>query len=294
VEQAVKGMDVVIHVGAIIPPLADKLPKFAHNVNVGGTRNIIRAMETFCPTSPLIYTSSIAVYGDRRENPIINTTDPLIPSSHDEYAKQKLEAESLIQYSKLTWSILRLTYITSMNKLKLDPLMYEMPLETCIEICDTKDVGLALVNTINNPKAKYKIFNIAGGQSCQTTFGEYLMTMFDIFGFGAESLPAEAFYHTDFHCGWLTTHESQKILQFQRTTLISYYEDVRRKVRSMRFWVLLFRPIAKQIVLQRSPYIKKIKKPRKSFHTIYQYLVKNQRLSNSVKSRIHSDRKIEA
>jgi nucleoside-diphosphate-sugar epimerase len=294
VEQAVKEMDVVIHVGAIIPPLADKQPEFAHQVNVGGTRNIIQAMETFCPAAQLIYTSSIATYGDRRKDPWISTSDPLLPSSHDEYAKQKIEAESLIQSSKLTWSILRLTYITSMNKLKLDPLMYEMPLETCIEICDTKDVGLALVNTIDNPKVHYKIFNIAGGQACQTTFGEYLMTMFDIFGFGADSLPAEAFAHTDFHCGWLNTIESQKILQYQRTTLISYYDDVRKRVRSMHFWVILFHPIAKQIVLNRSPYIKKLNRARKSYHTIYQYLVKNQRLSKVIRVQKHFDGKIEA
>ena len=44
VELAVSGCDVVIHVAAIIPPLADKKPKFAEAVNIGGTLNIIKAM----------------------------------------------------------------------------------------------------------------------------------------------------------------------------------------------------------------------------------------------------------
>jgi nucleoside-diphosphate-sugar epimerase len=45
VEKTVEGQDVVIHVAAIIPPLADRNPKFAETVNVGGTINIIKAME---------------------------------------------------------------------------------------------------------------------------------------------------------------------------------------------------------------------------------------------------------
>jgi len=46
VEKAVEGQHVVIHTAAIIPPLADKKPKFAESVNVGGTKNIINAMKS--------------------------------------------------------------------------------------------------------------------------------------------------------------------------------------------------------------------------------------------------------
>ena len=45
VEKAIKGCDTIIHLAAIIPPLADKKPKLAEAVNVGGTINIIKAME---------------------------------------------------------------------------------------------------------------------------------------------------------------------------------------------------------------------------------------------------------
>ncbi|MFX1375363.1 MAG: NAD-dependent epimerase/dehydratase family protein, partial [Promethearchaeota archaeon] len=45
VEMGVYGCDVIIHVAAIIPPLADKKPKFAEAINVGGTSNIIETMK---------------------------------------------------------------------------------------------------------------------------------------------------------------------------------------------------------------------------------------------------------
>ncbi|MHA2472028.1 MAG: NAD-dependent epimerase/dehydratase family protein [Promethearchaeota archaeon] len=110
IEKAVKGCDVIIHLAAIIPPLADKKPKLAEAVNVGGTVNIINAMEKL-PTKPkLIFTSSVAIYGDRLRNPLIRPNDPLTPNPDDEYAKQKVKCESTIHSSGIEWTIFRLTY----------------------------------------------------------------------------------------------------------------------------------------------------------------------------------------
>ncbi|GAH29848.1 unnamed protein product, partial [marine sediment metagenome] len=84
-------------------------------VNVGGTSNIIKAMEMQPQKPRLVYTSSIAIYGDRRKSPLIRTSDPPNPTINDEYAKQKLKCEDLIRSSSLKWVILRLTYIVSPN-----------------------------------------------------------------------------------------------------------------------------------------------------------------------------------
>ncbi|MFX0043930.1 MAG: NAD-dependent epimerase/dehydratase family protein, partial [Candidatus Hodarchaeota archaeon] len=86
VQKAVKGVDIIIHLAAIIPPLADKLPELAEEVNVGGTRNIVKAIINQNNKPKLIFTSSIAVYGDRRKNPIIKLTDLINPSKEDYYA----------------------------------------------------------------------------------------------------------------------------------------------------------------------------------------------------------------
>ncbi len=257
VEKAISDRELVIHVAAIIPPLADKKPKFAESVNVGGTSNIIEAMG-YQPNKPkLIFTSSVSVYGDRLENPLINTEDPLNPNPDDEYAKQKIKCEELIKNSSLEWVIFRLTYIVSLNKLQMDPLMFEMPLDTCIEICDTNDVGLALANTVDNEKIWGEIMHIAGGERCRISYREYLYEMLDIFGIGHEFLPEEAFRRDrGFHCGFMTTDKSQALLNYQRYTLDDYFNAVRKKVAFSRFFTTMFKSIAQKYLLNKSHYYK--------------------------------------
>lgn len=256
VEKAVSDRDVVIHVAAIIPPLADKKPKFAESVNIGGTANIIKAIENQPKKPKLIFTSSVAIYGDRLKNPLICPEDPPNPNDDDEYAKQKIECEELIKNSSLNWAIFRLTYIVSLNKLQMDPLMFSMPLETFIEICDTKDVGLALTNAVENVDVWGEIFHIAGGERCRITYREYLNEMFDIFGIGRDSLPTEAFSKRGFHCGYMTTDKSQSLLQYQNHTLDDYFNEVRKKVAVSRFFMMMFRPIARKYLLNKSHYYK--------------------------------------
>ena len=257
IERAVSERDVVIHVAAIIPPLADKKPKFAESVNVGGTANLIEAMEHQPKKPKLIFTSSIAVYGDRLENPLIRSEDLPNPNSDDEYAKQKLKCEDLIKKSHLEWAIFRLTYIVSLNKLQMDPLMFEMPLDTCIEICDTKDVGLALANAVENEKIWGEILHIAGGERCRISYREYLNEMLDIFGIGFDKLPEKAFRsNRGFHCGFMTTTKSQALLNYQRYTLNDYFNAVRKKVAVSRFFMMIFKPIVQRYLLNKSHYYK--------------------------------------
>ncbi|MCK4238510.1 MAG: NAD(P)-dependent oxidoreductase [Candidatus Lokiarchaeota archaeon] len=260
VNKAVSGMDVVLHVAAIIPPIADAQPKFAEEVNVGGTSNIIKAMEMQPQKPRLVYTSSIAIYGDRRKSPLISTSDPPDPTIDDEYAKQKLKCEDLIRSSSLKWVILRLTYIVSPNKLQMDPIMFDMPIDTCIEICDTKDVGLALANTVENNEIWGETLNIAGGQKCRIIYRDYLNRMFKLFGLGTNFLPSEAFSEDDFHCGFMDTEKSQNLLQYQRYTLDDYFKEVKKKVKVSRFFnqsfPLIIRLIAKKHILRQSPYYK--------------------------------------
>lgn len=257
VELAVSGCDVIIHVAAIIPPLADKKPKFAEAVNVRGTVNIIDAMKKQPQNPKLIFTSSVAVYGDRIKEPLIQITDPVNPNDDDEYAKQKVKCEQLIKDSGLDWVICRLTYIVSINKLQMDPLMFEMPLNTCIEICDTKDVGLALANAVENEEIWGEILHIAGGPSCRISYGEYLKEMLDIFGIGHEFLPKEAFRQDrGFHCGFMTTDRSQALLNYQRYTLEDYFNAVKKKVAISRYFTMMVRPFAQKYLLNKSYYYK--------------------------------------
>jgi len=260
VNRAIEDVNVVLHVGAIIPPLADREVEFAEAVNVGGTKNIIEAMKKSPLRPKLVFTSSIATYGDRRNTPEIKVDDLLKPADHDEYGRQKVRCEKLVRASGLDWCIFRLTYIVSTNKLQMDPLMFSMPLETCIEICDTKDTGLALANAVESQEIIGETLNIAGGPKCRITYKEYLNKMLNLFGLGHDLLPDEAFSTNDFHCGFMDTTKSQELLKFQRYTLEDYFHDVKEKVKYMRWFLralnLIVRPIAKRYLLSKSPYYK--------------------------------------
>ena len=58
-----------------------------------------------------MYSSSIAVYGDRLSSPNICVTDQLPEHEEDVYAQSKLDTEPIIMASKLEWTIFRLTAI---------------------------------------------------------------------------------------------------------------------------------------------------------------------------------------
>jgi nucleoside-diphosphate-sugar epimerase len=259
VEKAVETQDIVIHLAAIIPPLADKLPQLADEVNIGGTINIINAIKKHKNKAKLIFTSSIAVYGDRRENPMITVDDPFNPSKGDYYAITKIKAEQAIRESGIDFAIFRLTYITSMNKLKMDPLMFHMPLDTCIEICDTKDVGLALANSIECDEIWGGTFHIAGGEKCRTTYRDYINSMMSIFGLGSNFLPEQAYEEKDFHCGYMDTTKSQQLLKFQRCTLEDYYKEVRQKVGSKRYFMKMVKWAIRLNLLKQSDAYRRFK-----------------------------------
>lgn len=210
------------------------------------------------PQKPkIIFTSSVAIYGGRLENPLIRPKDPPNPNPDDAYAKQKIKCEEIVRNSGLKWSIFRLTYIVSINKLQMDPLMFEMPLDTCIEICDTKDVGLALANAVENDKIWGTVMHIAGGERCRISYRDYLNEMLDLFGIGHQFLPDEAFRQDHgFHCGFKTTDQSQNLLKYQKHTLDDYFNDVRKKVFFLRLFTKMIRPIAQKFLLNKSVYYK--------------------------------------
>ena len=259
VAHAIKDQDIIIHLAAIIPPLADDNPELANEVNVDGTSNLIEEIKFQKKKAKIIFSSSIAVYGDRRANPMIKVDDPLLPSQGDNYAISKIKAEELIKESGVTYAIFRLTYITSVNKLDMDPLMFHMPLDTPIEICDTKDVGLALANAVECPGIWGKTFNIAGGESCRTYYKDYIDKMMELFGLGKNFLPDFAYAKSDFHCGYMDTKQSQSLLKYQNHNLEDYYNEVNKKIGLKRYFTRIIRWMIKLHLLRKSCYYQRFK-----------------------------------
>ena len=249
----------VIHLAAIIPPLADDHPEKAYAVNVKGTENLIRTIEKSSPKSFFIYSSSISVYGDRVCNPEIKVGDPLNPSTGDKYGRTKIEAEEIIKNSQLDWSIFRLCAIMGVKNHKMSKLMFHMPLATSIEIATPGDTARAFVNGIEKrDQLSSNIFNLGGGEQCRITYKELLSRSFEIYGLGELTFPDKTFAEKNFHCGfYMDGYQLEKIVEFRNDDLVNYFKMTKKSIHPIqKFFTQLFKTPIKYFLRKQSDPLK--------------------------------------
>lgn len=254
-DQIGEEFDTVIHLAAIIPPLADEEPELSHRVNTVGTERLLRMLEKKSPNAFFVYSSSVSVYGDRLENPYIKVTDKIAPSIGDEYAKTKIEAERIIKDSKVNWTIFRLSAI--MGGHKVSKLMFHQPLNTALEITTPRDTARAFVHAIEKKDALEKqTFNLGGGEKCRISYEDFLKRSFGIFGLGRLDFLPRSFAEKNFHCGYYADGDDlNDILDFRQDTLETYFQMEEEKVSPVkRTFISLFKkPIKSYLQKQSEP-----------------------------------------
>lgn len=262
---AVRDVDIVIHLAAIIPPLADERPDLAARVNIWGTRSIISAMKQRAPDAFLLYTSSVSVYGDRVLNPWIRTTDPLVPSEGDLYAGTKITSEGLVRNSGLRYAIFRLSGVLSPERCirgRMDPLMFHMPLNTSIEPVTTRDCGFALARSAyHTGLLSGRTFNLGGGEAFRIKYRDLLGRSFRVMGMDFSRLDENAFATRNFHCGFFAdSNELEELLHFQRDSVESYLDWIARSLPLPRkMLITLSRNRAVRFMQRRSDPLKAMK-----------------------------------
>jgi cholest-5-ene-3beta,7alpha-diol 3beta-dehydrogenase len=234
--QVCSDKDIVIHLAAIIPPLADKEPSLAEKVNISGTQNLVKCIEKLSPGAFFLYSSSISVYGDRNDNYLIRTTDPLKPSDRDEYARTKIAAEKIVTGSNLNWSVFRLTAIMGINNHKPSALMFHMPLDSHLEIATPRDTGRAFVKAPEHlTELNRNIFNLSGGEQCRITYADFMSRSFEIFGLGKPDFKVYSFARKNFHCGYYEDGDVlNEILDFRRDSIEDYFKMVQESINPLR------------------------------------------------------------
>lgn len=262
VEKAVANQDIVLHLAAVIPVSEESNPESTHAVNVDGTQNIINSMLKQQTKPKIIYTSSVAVYGNRVKKPIIKITDPIRPAKGDFYAVSKIEAEKLIRNSDLDYCIFRLAYCASPAVLKFHPVMFRMPLNTSIEMILTSDIGKALANALEREDIWGKIFNLGGGESCRIRYGDHLDDLYEIMGLGRGFMPKEAFSIEGYHCGFYFDDGVQELFNFRNLTLQDFYKEVKKWIGFKRYLTPLLRWLLRKIFIRKSEYFKEYKKKK--------------------------------
>ena len=250
---SIKNIDVVIHLAAVIPPVADDFQELAKRVNLIGTQNLVRQLEKHSPNAFMMYSSSISVYGDRILNPFIKVGNIMQPSEGDYYATTKIAAEDYIQKSKLDYTIFRLAAI--MGNHKISKLMFHQPLDTSLEIATPRDTARAFVNGIEKQEALSKqIFNLGGGEKCRASYKDFLARSFAIFGLGKLDFPKRAFADKNFHCGYYADGENlEKIVHFRQDSLDDYFKMETDKITfGRKILTELFKKPIKWFLLKKS------------------------------------------
>lgn len=249
--EAIEGVDAVIHLAFLIPPKSEENQELSHLVNVVGTRCVIKAISNQTKPPLLVFTSSISVYGRTQHlSPPRLVTDPVNPI--ERYAEQKVLLENEIKEANIPYIILRLGAAPPIKYDWVDPLLFEVPLDDRLEYIAPEDAGLAIANSIHCQEAVGKILLIGGGAKNQLTMRKFLESSLEAIGLGM--LPKSAFGHIPYHCDWMDTEESQRLLQFQRISFDDYILNIREKQTYKRFFVRLLRPLIQLWLLKKSPY----------------------------------------
>ena len=103
------GVEKVAHLASLSREEANLDYNLAKKYHIEGTKILIDQIKKNCDLSAMhiFYGSCMSVYGDRRANPEIRSTDEPKPMAHDYFALTKLEAENIIKESGIPYTILR-------------------------------------------------------------------------------------------------------------------------------------------------------------------------------------------
>ena len=246
VRKVLEKVDAVVHMAGILPPLADEKPELCARVNVGGTKIVVDLIKEKGGHIPLVFTSSVAVFG-----PTPNVNEPLcadkhVPRPQDTYGQTKLSAENLIKESGIDYLILRLTAIMyfdfEVSDLKR---MFTVPLNNRVEFCHPDDLSIAVLNAIKNFDAiKGNTLVISGGPDQRMSYRDMVGNIIGIMGLPLP--PAEKFTREPYYLDWYDTTKSQELLKYQQKTFADYLGDYAKGL--ARRYSALFLPFMRYFV----------------------------------------------
>jgi nucleoside-diphosphate-sugar epimerase len=259
VQHAVRNIDCIIHLAAILPPASERDPDFTRSVNVGGTKNLVEAASKDAPALKFLYASSIATYGHcpGRGQPK-TASDPQIIT--DVYTETKIKAEECARTSILPWTIFRFGVVPPLNmnwlNSALDPFVFDIPLEQRLEFVHTRDIGLAVANAVDAP-IDGRVLLLGGGEHCRMTYRDFMAGTLAAMGIGM--LPDSAFREPTceedyFHTDWMDTRESQTLLKFQTRTFDDYRDELSSAIGPLKYAIKILHPLIRRYMLSKSPY----------------------------------------
>ena len=226
--EAAAGVDTVIHLAALLPPVTEDSWEKTEAVNVKGTGNLLAAASEYGSRPHIIFSSSVATYGDTADVP-----DPLsadrAQAPNDNYSNSKVLAEGLVTGSGLPYTVLRVSGISIPAFLE-PPAVWPFMRDQRMEFVCRDDVVSALCNCVGNAAAHGKVFHVAGGESWRMTGREYVSALFELMG-----VPEEMAVYREtpgwFH--WYETEDAQAALGYQNTTFQGFLDKLNRAIQEL-------------------------------------------------------------
>ena len=147
--KCVTGADYILHVGGLVSPTADPYPYETQEINIGGMKNIVKAVlaQENKDSIKVCYIGSVAETGGRNYPYHFGRIgDPINISIFDHYALSKAIAEmTLIESGIKNWVVLRMTGIIHaglFNNMK--PIVMHVVINGGLEWCTQEDSGRVL------------------------------------------------------------------------------------------------------------------------------------------------------
>jgi nucleoside-diphosphate-sugar epimerase len=232
--------DYVLHVGGMVSPKADHLPKTTMHVNVTAAENIARAVlaQPNAADIKVAYIGSVAQTSDR--NPPLHwgrTGDPICISVYDHYAISKTIAERIFVESGIRhWVCLRQSGILHPGVVNnFDPIMFHVPLRGVLEWATVEDSGRVLANLCedNVPDEFWnRFYNIGSGAAYRITNYEFMRRLLETISCPPPEKIFERHWFAlrNFHGQWfLDSDELERMLRFRENLPLDDYFHTRMR-----------------------------------------------------------------
>jgi nucleoside-diphosphate-sugar epimerase len=218
IEKAVKGVDGIFHLAAILPPQSEAHKQLTEEVNVKGTENLLTSIRS--DNIQLIFPSSVMVYGITvNENPPV--TENHVLSATDTYSASKIRCEELIKSSDISYTILRISGIYAVELIEL-PETIPFKRDQRVNFIDRRDTVQSLISAMKTKKARNKTFNIAGDRTWQMTGEEFINQLYNPFNIIVDT----EYSKTNACFDWIDTTYSQSVLSYQNIDFEQFMKEL--------------------------------------------------------------------
>ena len=241
--KCVTGASYVLHIGAMVSPMADDYPEDTLKTNIGSTLNIIKAIKAQPDPDAVhfAYVATVAMTGQRLE-PIQfgRVGDPINPSIFDYYGLSKVFSEWSVFDSGLKhWVSIRQTGQHPSAKEAGDlPIVTHQPPNNVLEWSTAIESGICMANLCEDwvPESFWrKAYNLSSGKDYRLTTWELMDINLGAFGMGLKDVQdSRMMAKYNFHGHYYTDSDLlDDILHFRCIPADQYWAGVREEMRRM-------------------------------------------------------------